>query len=456
MSFPKHVFKAYDIRGLVDGEITPSLAEAVGRAFVSFLVNRGANLGGKFLVVGRDMRGSGEKLQTAVIKGITDSGVNVVDIGLVSTPLFNFACANYKENMGGIMVTASHNPAVYNGFKITLHDGSPVGQGSGMEEIRELAEKNELVEAKEKGQISKKEILPDYLAAIFNLADIKSIKPLKIVIDAGNGMAKATIPHTLEKLGIKAEYLYLEPDGNFPNHEANPLKTETLKDLQAKVLETKADFGFALDGDADRVGLVDETGKVVDASFVGALVGLEVLKRHKKGLMLYDLRSSFIVPEVWRSAGAETEMCPVGHAHIKKTMKNKGAIFASELSQHLYFHDLYDLESADLSLLYILQILSRADKKLSEILKTFQKYWHSGEINFETDNKKEIMEKIENKFKTEAEEISHLDGLWLKFDWGFASIRESNTEPILRLNVEAKTKEMMKRQVERFTKMIKE
>lgn len=456
MIFPQHVFKAYDIRGLVNDEITPDLAHKVGRAFCAFLNGRGTDFNGKFLVVGRDMRASSDKLQQAVMDGIIESGVNVVDIGLVSTPLFNFACAHYPEHVGGIMITASHNPAEYNGFKITLHNGLPVGKDTGMEEISALAQRNDLGIAPQKGNIHTKEILPDYLTKVFNLADITAIKPLKVVVDAGNGMAKATIPYTLEKLNISAEYLYLEPDGNFPNHESNPLKTETLKDLRAKVLELKADFGFALDGDADRIGLVDDKGEVVDASLVGALVGLEVLKKHKQGLMFYDLRSSRIVPEVWEENGAVTEMCQVGHANIKKIMKNKGGIFASELSQHLYYHDLYNLESADLSLLYILTLISREGKSLSEILSKLKKYFHSGEINFSVSDKESIMQKIENKFLQEADDVVHLDGLWMKFDWGWFSLRSSNTEPLLRLNLEAKTKQMLERKLEEISKMIKE
>lgn len=442
MSFPSHIFKAYDIRGLVDGELSNNLAYRVGRAFVQLLRKKQVNLEGRRLVVGHDMRPTSIGFQQAVIQGITDEGVSVVDVGLVSTPLFNFSVAHYPEHAGGIMITASHNPAAYNGFKMTLENGLPVGKNNGMDELRDLAEGVTDFSSQTSDfskMVAKKNTLPDYLTRIFNLVSPATIKPLKIVIDAGNGMAAATFPEMIKNLPISAEYLFLEPDGTFPNHEANPLKVETLAALQKKVRETGADLGFALDGDADRVGLVDEKGEVVDASFVGALVGLEVLHGHGgHGQMWYDLRSSMIIPEIWEANGATVGMCPVGHALIKKILKDQGGIFASELSLHQYFHDMYDVESTDLSLLYILQALSREGKMLSEIIQPFKKYAHSGEINFEIHDKEIVTKRLEALYQTQALETSHLDGLYMKFDWGWFSVRASNTEPVLRLNLETR------------------
>lgn len=442
MTFPSHIFKAYDIRGLVDGELSNDLAYRVGRAFVQLLQKKGVNLKKRYLVVGHDMRPTSIGFQQAVIQGITDEGMPVVDVGLVSTPLFNFSVAHYPEHAGGIMITASHNPAAYNGFKMTLENGLPVGKNNGMDELRDLAEKISgftLHASHPHDLVIQKNTLPDYLTRIFNLVSPTTIKPLKIVIDAGNGMAAATFPEMIKNLPISVEYLFLEPDGTFPNHEANPLKVETLTALQNKVREIGADFGFALDGDADRVGLVDEKGDVVDASFVGALVGLEVLRGHDgQGQMWYDLRSSMIIPEVWEANGATTGMCPVGHALIKKILKEQGGIFASELSLHQYFHDMYDVESTDLSLLYILQALSREQKTLSELIKPFKKYAHSGEINFEIHDKETVMKRLETLYQPQALETSHLDGLYMKFDWGWFSVRASNTEPVLRLNLETR------------------
>ena len=449
---PEHIFHAYDIRGLVEGELSEDLAYGLGQALVVFLQEKGEDLVNKKIVVGRDMRPTSLGFQKALIKGVCDSGVNAVDVGLVSTPLFNFACVNYPEHAGGIMVTASHNPAEFNGFKITLGNGLPVGQVTGMDRIKELVLANNFVKSEVTGNCESLDAYPDYQKKIFSLVDISKIKPLKIVIDAGNGMADATIPKTLAQLSISVEYLYLEPDGTFPNHEANPLKTETLGELQKKVLAIGADFGFALDGDADRIGLVDETGAVVPASFVGGLIGLEVLKENPSSLMLYDLRVSRSVKDVWEKMGATTDITKVGHANIKKMMKDNGAIFASELSLHLYFHDLTDLESADLALLYILQLLSVQDKKLSELWQSLNKYCQSEEINFKVENKEEVLKKLQEKYFDA--EINKLDGLLFTYPDYWFNVRASNTEPVLRLNLEANSKELMEEKLAEIKKII--
>lgn len=465
MTFSAKVFKAYDIRGLADSELSADFAYALGRAFVKYLENNNLISTGQKVVVGRDMRPTSDLFARELMRGINESGVDVVDIGLVSTPLFNFACAHYPEHAGGVMVTASHNPAEYNGFKMTLGDGLPIGEANGMGEIRELMSNSseflvqsmpaDEVGSETIGKVSEKNVLPDYISRLFTLVSPGAIRPMKIVLDAGNGMAAATFPELIKKLPITVEYLFLEPDGRFPNHEANPLKTETLKDLQKRVLETSADFGLALDGDADRIGLVDEKGEVVDASFVGALIGLEVLKKNPRDLMLYDVRSSMIVPELWQAEGAKVAMCKVGHAIIKKMMKEQNAVFASELSLHMYFHDMYDVESSDLCLLYILQILSRSRKRLSDIVHPLKKYFHSGEINFHVEDKKSAINHLEETYKDQAEEISYLDGLWMKFDWGWLSLRASNTEPVLRLNLEAKTEEKTKEMIKEISDFLK-
>lgn len=454
MSFPSHIFKAYDIRGLVEGELSTDLAYRVGRSFAIFLKTKGYLQNNRQVVVGQDMRATSPIFADAVVEGITDEGVSVIDIGLATTPLFNFACANYKEYAGGIMITASHNPAAYNGFKMTLDNGLPIGKASGMSEIRDMVEKSLFTPNPIKGTRTDRNVLKDYLKRVMSLVDVSKIKPLKVVLDAGNGMGKVTFVKLLEQLPVTVDYLYLEPDGTFPNHEANPLKVETLEALQKRVVETGADFGFALDGDADRVGLVDEKGQVVDASFVGALVGLEVLRSNPDSKLYYDLRSSMIVPEVWQAAGGTVEMCEVGHALIKKKLKDKGGIFASELSLHLYFHDMYDVESTDLSLLLIMQMLSRENKPLSELVAPLKKYSHSGEINFEIHDKDRVLKILEEKYAASAAEVSRLDGLWMRFDWGWFSVRASNTEPVLRLNTEARGKDMLSLKLEELKKII--
>ncbi len=454
MSFPDHIFKAYDIRGLVEADLSEDLAYKIGRAFVVLLRKEGIDFRGKRLIVGRDMRPSSILFEKKVVEGMLDEGVDVLQIGMVSTPVFNFSCANFPEYAGGIMVTASHNPAEYNGFKLTRHDGMPVGKGNGMEDIRDMVQNFSFSDAPLKGMALSQDLREEYIKKLFTLVDTSSIQKLKIVIDGGNGMGDVTFPLWLKRLPIDVEYLYMEPDGTFPNHEANPLKVDTLRDLQKKVLETHADFGFALDGDADRIGLVDEKGEVVEASYVGAILGQEVLKKHPGMHMLYDLRSSMIGPQLWEAEGATTEKCMVGHALIKKMMREVGAGFASELSLHIFYGDLYNLESSDLCLLYFLQILSREQKPLSALIAPLKVYFHSGEINFETEKKDEIMKHIEEIYRESAKEILSLDGLWMKFDWGWMSLRKSNTEPVLRLNVEATTQEKTIEIVEAIKKLI--
>ncbi|NCO04698.1 MAG: phosphomannomutase/phosphoglucomutase [Candidatus Magasanikbacteria bacterium] len=453
MKFIETIFRSYDIRGVADIELSEELAYALGRAYVRLLTEKGYDLTTQSLVVGRDMRQSGDSYYPEVIRGITDEGVNVVAIGMSTTPLFNFTCAHYDEHAGGIMITASHNPAQYNGFKLALGNGLAVGKGSGMEALKQYVQEVDQQQplAQTKGTVTETEFTAAYLDHIFSLVHIDNTKKYHIVVDAGNGMAKVTLPKVIDRLGYNAEYLYLEPDGTFPNHEANPLKTETLKDLQAKVKETNADFGFAIDADMDRIGLVDEQGNVVDPSYVGTLIGLSVLKKHPNATMLADLRSSMIVKEVWEHAGATVESCPVGHALIKPLMKEKRAAFASELSLHLYFKDMYNVESSDLCLLYIIQLLQEAQQPLSEIIAPLKKYAHSGEINFEVEDKDGVMESIENTYKERAQEISHLDGLKMVFDWGWVSIRKSNTEPVLRLNLESRDKQTTLQKVQEFS-----
>lgn len=451
MPFTESVFRSYDIRGLSDTELSESFAYALGRAYVRFLKESGYNLNEESIVVGRDMRKSGDVFYPAVIQGITDEGVNVVAIGMTTTPLFNFTCAHYSQHAGGIMVTASHNPAEYNGFKLALGNGMAVGKGSGMEKIKEYMNTSiHAATSEQKGNVVEAQYLQEYIRHIRSLVPIDTAASYRIVVDAGNGMASITLPTLIHTLGCTVEYLYLEPDGTFPNHEANPLKTETLKDLQQKVIETNADFGFALDADMDRIGLVDERGNVVDPSYVAALIGLQVLQQHPGATMLADLRSSMIVGEVWKHAGGIPESCPVGHALIKPLMKQKNAAFASELSLHLYFQDMYNVESSDLCLLYMFNMLQETKKTLSELVMPLRKYSHSGEINFEVHEKDAIIKNIESHYAAQASEVSYVDGIKMIFDWGWVSIRKSNTEPVLRLNIEAKDPETLNEKIKEY------
>lgn len=454
MRYPEHIFKAYDIRGLVGTELSSEFAYALGRAFVVFLRGIGQDLSAKNIVVGYDMRPSSQDYYREVIRGITDQGVDVVNIGMTSTPVFNFTCAHVEGHAGGIMVTASHNPAEWNGFKLAFGDGLPIGLGNGGSEIQKIMEAGDWSEVGLKGIEKSFDALYLYIQHIFSLVSKDSLHPFKVVVDFGNGMGSVVLPEVIKQLPIEVVYLYDTPDGTFPNHEANPLKLETLQDLQKKVLEVGADFGFALDGDADRIGLVDEKGDVVEASYVGAILGSEVLRAHGGGKMLYDLRSSMKVAEVWREAGGEPVMSRVGRAFIVGEMKKLGAIFGSELSLHLFYQDMHDLESSDLSFLYVSQLLSREGKPLSVLVKSLKTYFHSGEINFEVHDTDGTLVRVEEFYKSQAQEITHLDGVLLKFDWGWINLRKSNTEPVVRLNLEAKTKEKMESMLEEVKNLI--
>ncbi|MBT4153243.1 MAG: phosphomannomutase/phosphoglucomutase [Candidatus Magasanikbacteria bacterium] len=454
MSFPKEIFKAYDIRGLVEGELSEELAYAVGRAFVVLLREKGIALHGKSLIVGQDMRATSPAFAEQVMRGINAEGVDVIDIGMTTTPVFNVSCAEGAEFAGGIMVTASHNPSEYNGFKLTMDTGLPIGKDTGMGRLYELADAGEWVDAEVAGTIEKRDVRDAYIEKLFSFVDTAVIKPLKIVIDGGNGMGDVIFPLWLKKLPVEVTYMYMEPDGTFPNHEANPLKSETLLDLSKKVVELGADFGFALDGDADRVGFVDETGAVIDPSAVAGIIGLEFLKTHPKAHMLYDLRSSRVLKDVFEAQGATTEPCMVGHANIKKMMKEVNAQFASELSLHIFFGNMHNLESTDLCLLSVLALLSTDPKKISEHAAAFAKYAHSGEMNFEVEDKDGAIARLKEVYGSQAKKELELDGLWLELDWGWFNVRKSNTEPVLRLNLETEDRALTEEKVAEVKKVI--
>ena len=455
MSIATHVFKAYDIRGLVDGELTEELAYYIGHAYLQVLKEKGFDIDGKKLVVGYDMRETSIAFKNQIAKAWQQAGVDVVDVGLSTTPTCNFAAAHYDDHVGAIMITASHNPSEYNGFKLVMQDGLPIGKHNGMDRIKELVVEQFVHKAQQEGSLEQKNIMDDYLAHVFSLVSASSMGSKKIVIDYGNGIGSVAMKLFLAKLPqIEVISMYEKPDGSFPNHEANPLKLDTLIALQDKVKEVQADFGIALDGDADRIGLVDNNGEIVEASFVGALYGLEVLRKNPKSHMLYDLRSSQSVKELWEAAGATTGKSVVGHALIKKMMKDNDAVFASELSLHLYFKDMYGVESSEYALGLLLAILAREEKSVSELVSPMKKYFHSGELNFEVDDKAAAIARVQQAFGDSANEHSDLDGLWLGFDWGWFNIRQSNTEPVLRLNLEAWSEKEMGEKVEEVKKMI--
>lgn len=433
------IFKAYDIRGTYPEQLNEPLAIAIGKAFATFLKP-------KKVLVARDMRPSSPAMSEAVIQGLISQGVDVVDIGMASTPMFNYAVASDDSIDGGIMVTASHNPAGYNGMKMVRGDVMPIGKGYGMDELRDLVVGNNFIDVDDKGSVEYKEIFEDFVEKVFSLVDIASIKPMTIAIDAGNGVTGPFIHDLFWKIPqVRVHEMYFEPDGTFPNHEANPIKPETLEDLKNRVLTHNAPVGFALDGDGDRLGIVDELGNVLPGDVITALLARQLLQRpeYKGTLMHYDLRCSWIVPETIEEHGGKSEPCMVGHALIKNLMKRDGAVFAGELSNHFYFKDFYKVECASLVMLLILQMLSETDQPLSSLVAPLKKYFQSGEINSEVDDKEGVMKKLEEMYKDGATSVSWLDGIKIEHDDYWFNVRPSNTEPLLRLNLEAKTEERM-------------
>lgn len=450
------IFKSYDIRGLSPQEIDASTAERLGRALAAIYKPR-------HVLVGHDMRTTSPELEAALIHGLTEQGVNVTRIGLCSTPMFYFSVgeANARYDLG-IMVTASHNPAKYNGFKLVKGDCQPIGQGSGMEEIRDLVcSDTELGGAGSVSGVVEEdgEVRQRYLDHIFRLADLPNDLPAwPVAIDAGNGMNGYILPEFVKRLpNLTVHPLYWDLDGSFPNHEANPLNVETLHELQKTVKEKQCAFGVAFDGDGDRVGFVDEEGEPIPGDMLTALFAQELL-RTQKGRVLYDLRSSWSVAETIQAEGGEPGMCRVGHAHIKRQMREEGAIFAGELSMHFYFADMWYAESTDYALLLLMKLLAREQKPLSHLWRPLRKYAHSGEINFHVSDQKAILAKLDEVYTPLATDRSTLDGLRFECkqadapeqDWWF-NVRSSNTEPVLRLNLEARTPEVLQAKITELT-----
>ncbi|MDR1533518.1 MAG: phosphomannomutase/phosphoglucomutase [Planctomycetota bacterium] len=438
------IFKAYDVRGTYPEQVNESLFEAIGQAAPQVLKC-------DLAVVGRDMRESGVPLSQAMIRGLSKAGVEVIDIGMASTPMLYFATVFFKAG-AGVQVTASHNPAAYNGCKWCREDAIPVASDSGLADIGKLALKNVFTQAAKPGSVRREDVAGEYRANLLKYAI--GIKPLTVVIDAGNGVMGSFLPRLLEKLPCELIPMYFEPDGTFPHHEANPIKEENLRDLTAKVRESGADLGVAFDGDGDRSAYVDERGEIIPADFVTALLAGEMLAREPGATIFYDLRSSRSCREEVERLGGVAKMCRVGHSFIKAMMREEKAIFAGELSGHFYFRDLNYTDNAEMAMLSVLTALSKSGKKLSELIAPFRKYFATGEINFIVDDAAAVLAKIEDAYKSRARETGHLDGLSLYFDDYWMNIRASNTEPVLRLNLEADTAEVRARALAEVEKAI--
>ena len=437
MKIDKSIFKSYDIRGVFPDQLNYDIALAIGRAFADLITEEGP------IAIGRDMRTSSPEISKAVIEGITVQGKDVVDLGLITTDMIYFAAGNYSF-AGGMMITASHNPPQYNGFKFCKKNAVPISGGSGIYKMRDNILKDDFRKVDKKGSVFKKATLSDWLDHALSFIDVKKIKPLKVVVDAGNGMASILFEGFKDKLPLDIVPLYFELDGSFPNHLPSPLVPENLEDAQKKVLEEKADLGLVFDGDGDRVVLIDEEGEALRGTVVTAMITDFFLKKFKGATILYNAICGWIVPEVIKKGGGKGIRVPVGHSLIKENMRKYNALFAGEHSGHYYFKDNWYADSALITALITLEIICSSDKTLSRIVEEFDKYDASGEINFKVDDKQKAMDEIENIYKDKAESIDKLDGvsIWFK-DWWF-NLRPSNTEPLLRLNIEAKGKDLLK------------
>jgi phosphomannomutase len=429
------IFKAYDIRGLVDGELSPDFAFAVGLAFARFLeIEREPST----VIIGEDMRPSSPELAEAFSAGVTSNGTNVIRIGLASTDMLYFAAGS--KNLPGAMFTASHNPAEYNGIKLCLSGARPIGKETGLLTIEKFVREGLPVAMRPPGVESNEDLLGAYADYLHGLVSFKGNRSLKIVIDAGNGMAGYTAPAIFERLGAQITPLYFELDGNFPNHEANPIDPKNLRDLQKSVLENKADIGLAFDGDADRCFLVDEKGQPVDPSLLTSLIASRELAKHPGAVIIHSLISSRAVVEVINESGGVPVRSRVGHSYIKALMAQTGAVFGGEHSGHFYFKDFWRADSGALAALHALAALGESDKTISELLSPFQRYVASGEVNSRVEDVTSVIQKIKEKYEILPEySIDELDGLTISSATWWFNIRASNTEPLLRLNVEADT-----------------
>jgi phosphomannomutase len=432
MSALDEIFKAYDIRAVVPDQLDSELARKIGTAFAAFAQS-------PTILIGNDMRPSGPELVAAFSEGVTSAGVDVVLLGLVSTDELFYATG--ALDAPGAMFTASHNPARYNGIKLCLAGARPVGIESGLREIRTAVETGDLpqVPEDERGTVSHRDVLAAYAEKVRSFVDRDALKPLRVVADTANGMGGLVIPAVFEGLPFDLEIMYGELDGNFPNHPADPIQPANLADLRARVLEKGADVGLAFDGDADRCFLVDDKAEPVSGSTTTAMVAKAMLEKYPGEVVLHNLICSKAVPEVIRENGGTPVVTRVGHSFIKGIMAETGAVFGGEHSGHYYFRDNYRADSGSIAALVVLEVLSKAGVPLSELRKPFDRYALSGELNTEVEQPALVVEAIAQDFSTrhpEAEQ-SRLDGLTVDLgDWWF-NVRPSNTEPLVRLNVEA-------------------
>jgi phosphomannomutase len=425
------IFKAYDVRGVYPDELDEDAARRIGFGFVRFTE-------ASRIVLGRDMRVSSPSLASSFTSGAAAAGAEVVDVGEVSTDALYFASG--RLDLPGVMFTASHNPPWYNGLKLCREKAAPIGGDSGLQDIRAISEEEE-VPARTGAAVEEIDILPDYAAHCRKLIDEDGLKALKVAVDAGNGMAGKTVPLVFDGLPFDLVALYFDLDGTFPNHPANPIEEANLADLQSAVTSNDCDLGIAFDGDADRMFLVDERADLVSGSLTTALVADQLLRKFPGEAIIYNLICSWTVPEVIEERGGRPIRTRVGHSFIKQVMAETGAIFGGEHSGHYYFRDNFRADSGMIAALLILEALSHSRSSLSDLLQPFRRYHASGEINSEVSDQAGTLERLADIYADGKQD--RIDGLTVEYsDWWF-NCRPSNTEPLLRLNLEARTKELM-------------
>lgn len=430
------IFKSYDVRGIYPAELNDDVAYSIGRCFASLLR-------AKRIAAGRDMRSSGQKLFEAFARGATESGADVLDVGMVSTDALYFAVGKYDLD-GGVMITASHNPAKYNGMKFTRSQAQAISLDTGLSEIRDRLVAGDLPpKAALAGSVTSRNILDDFAEHCLSFVDPSKIAPLKIAVDAGNGMAGETAPHVFKRLDCEVIPLYFELDGSFPNHPASPIEPENMADVQAAVRKHHCDLGVAFDGDADRMFIVDEKGDLVDGSTVTALVALNTLEKFPGAKILCNVICSRSVPELIEKAGGVPIRSKVGHSIIKAVMREQDVVFGGEHSGHFYFRDNWYADSGMIAFLQCLELFSQAKRPVSEVIAPIDTRFRSGEINSEVRDIPAKLAEIQAHYADA--EIDRLDGLTISYPQWWMNVRPSNTEPLLRLNVEGDTKELMER-----------
>jgi phosphomannomutase len=433
MQVDPKIFKAYDIRGIYPTDLNEQTARAIGRAFVTFLQ-------AETVVVGRDMRTSGPSLFAALTDGIREQGADVINIGMVSTDQYYYACAKFDHP--GMMVTASHNPKAYNGFKMVKRMPYLLSGDEGIQDLRRLVETDAFPAASRQGEMREVDLLDEFVESLLGLIDVSAIKPLRVIADTGNGMVGPALSKLYSHLPVQLTPMYFEPDGTLPNHGLDPLQPENRAELQQRVTDEGADVGFAFDGDGDRFFVIDDRGQFVPGDFMTALLAEYILRKQPGQKIVYDVRASWAVKNMVAAVGGTALVERVGHAFIKRRMADENVVFAGEVSGHYYFRDFNFADSGMIPSLLILEMISTSGKKLSELLAPIEaKYFVSGEINSTVPDAAGKMRQLAERYADAK--IEHIDGVSVSYDdWHF-NVRASNTEPLMRLNLEALSEEKM-------------